>query len=83
MVRNLKDYEKRLLEEGNSYTLGSLLLELYPEEMEAEGYDLKKHVNHYRGYIEWDPAGKIFTFIGKKGKYFFNTEAKLVGVKDW
>ena len=83
MIRELNEYEKELLKEGNTYTLGGLLLDLYPEDMKAEGYDFHQHVNHYRAFISWDPEEKIFTFCGKKGKYFFNTYAKLVGVKDW
>lgn len=83
MKRDLRPYEKQMLEEGNLYTFGGLLREFYPEESEANGFDLKAYVNSYRAYIEFNAEDKTYTFSGKSGKYYFDTEMNCIGFKAW
>lgn len=81
--RDLKEFEKKLLDLGNRYTFGGLLREFYLEEAEANGFDLKTYVNAYQSYIEFNEKDKTYTFIGDKGKYYFDTAMNCTGFKAW
>ena len=83
MKRDLRLYEKQMLEEGNEYTFGGLFREFYPDEAEAEGFDLKSYVNKYRAFIEFNAEDKIYTFVGERGKYYFDTSMDCIGFKEW
>ena len=83
MRRQLKDYEKELLKDGNCYTMGALLREFYLDDVEREGFTFNKYVNSYKAFIEWNAETQTYTFFGKTHKAYFNTNADCIGVKEW
>lgn len=79
MKRELQDFEKAMLRNGNCYAFGTLFLEFYPEECKQQNIDIRKVQNEYRSFIEFDNG--VFTVWTDK-KYFFNTNLECIGSKE-
>lgn len=79
-MRTLKNFEKNLLTEGNTYSFAHLVLELHADICKEAGFTFKDAVNSYRAYTDFNDS--IYTLYGKNGvKYFFDCEMNFRGTK--
>lgn len=83
-MRELKNFEKEMLSEGNIYTFARLVLELHESICKEANFTFSDAVNQYRQRTEFnDDLEKIYTLRGNGGrKYFFDAEMNFRGVKD-
>jgi hypothetical protein len=79
-MRNLKNYEKEMLNEGNTYTFAHLVLELHDEICKETEFTFHDAVNNYKARTDFNEG--IYTLYGKNGvKYFFDCEMNFRGTK--
>lgn len=74
----LKDYQKKLLKEGNRYTFANIFIEKYPELAKERGYKSSMYnlwIDFNEGlYTVWCPNGD---------KDFFDVEFNYTGTKEY
>lgn len=79
-MRNLKNFEKDLLVEGNTYSFAHLVLELHEDICKEAEFDFADAVNRYRARTDFNDG--IYTLYGNNGvKYFFDCEMNFRGTK--
>lgn len=79
-MRELKNYEKNMLQGGNAYEFAHLVLELHENICKEAEFTFDDVVNHYKSRTDFNDG--IFTLYGNNGiKYFFDTEMRFRGTK--
>lgn len=76
----LKSYEKKSLEQGNTYEFAHQLRKRFPKLSEENGFTEEKAINSYQAYTDFNDG--IFTFRGKQAKHFFDTDMRYRGAKN-
>ena len=79
-MRALKNFEKNLLESGNTYSFAHLVLELHEDICKEAEFTFDDAVNRYKARTDY--ADGTYILWGNNGvKYFFDTEMNFRGAK--